>query len=202
MLQNPITSYQRGSAKQIADSARKLKSLTEDLLMMTKLSRIKNPYEKINIRSLITSAMDRLETQIKENKVKMSITDNLPVVMCDRIKMTEVFYNLLSNAVDAIDTLESGKQKWVSIEITDKEGFVRISVANSGPEIDGELRKKISQPFFTTKPKGKGTGIGLTISHRILTAHNGKFSLDQKRWPTTFHIDLPKEKTADINTSD
>jgi two-component system sensor histidine kinase DctS len=72
--------------------------------------------------------------------------------------------------------------------------MVKISVSDSGKGIPTDIRDKIMTPFFTTKKMGQGIGLGLSLSKRIIEAHNGTFKLDQNSENTTFHIMLPKRQ--------
>lgn len=126
----------------------------------------------------------------------------LPLVECYPGQLNQVFMNILSNAVDALDdrdqerTYEEMQLNPSTIRIwTETVGAdrVRIHIADNGPGMTEDVRSRLFDPFFTTKPVGKGTGLGLSISFQIVTEkHNGK--LDFYSAPgegTEFAIDLP-----------
>jgi len=96
----------------------------------------------------------------------------LPEVDCFPGQINQVFMNLLANAIQAIP--EKGK-----IFITTKLAgdMVKISIKDTGNGMTEEVRKKIYDPFFTTKEVGKGTGLGLYISYGIIEKHNGKIEV-------------------------
>lgn len=101
--------------------------------------------------------------------------------------MNQVWTNLIDNAVDAMEgkgeliirTIKKGK--WVSVEIID-----------NGEGIPLEMQKSIFDPYFTTKPRGKGTGLGLDISRKIITdKHLGEIKLISKPGETKFIVKIP-----------
>ena len=96
----------------------------------------------------------------------------------------------MNNSFDAIQNLE---EKWVKIQVEQDERFVIIKVTDSGRILDEKIRKSIFSPFYTTKERGKGTGLGMSISQGIIKEHNGHMSLlDTEN--TCFQIALPVAK--------
>jgi signal transduction histidine kinase len=106
---------------------------------------------------------------------------NLPQVECFAGKMNQVFMNILSNAIDALEELMGNQQSFSHslspmIRIhTEVVGGDRIAVriADNGPGISDVVQKRVFDPFFTTKPAGKGTGLGMSISHQIVVEKHG-----------------------------
>ena len=103
----------------------------------------------------------------------------LPLVTCYASQLNQVFINLLSNAIDAIETQSSPRVITIRTE-TRQEAlenfspeFVVIQIADNGSGIREEVLHKIFDPFFTTKPVGSGTGLGLSISHQIVVEKHG-----------------------------
>jgi signal transduction histidine kinase len=84
-----------------------------------------------------------------------------------------VLLNLITNAFQAID-----KDGIVKVSSKKKDGLVNISVSDNGPGIPNDIKDKIFQPFFTTKPTGSGTGLGLSLAYDIVKAHGGKLSVE------------------------
>jgi signal transduction histidine kinase len=114
-------------------------------------------------------------------------------VNCSQLQLSQVVLNFLNNAYDAISQQE---QKWVKLTAQKRDGFVLIFVTDNGPPIPEQIRKKIFQPFFTTKEIGKGTGIGLSISLGIAKAHGGKVYLGPAASGTCFVLELPLHEEA------
>lgn len=102
---------------------------------------------------------------------------NLPLVECYAGQLNQVFMNILSNAIDALEerdrdrTLEEIKAQPSTIYISTsaQNQTVTISIKDNGMGINETLRSKLFNPFFTTKPVGKGTGLGLAISYQVIT---------------------------------
>lgn len=104
--------------------------------------------------------------------------DEIPYVECFPGKLNQVFLNLLTNAIHAIDEKFQGKQGGkITIKTYYKEGLVYISIKDNGVGIKEEVRNKIFDPFFTTKNVGEGTGLGLAIVSQTIAKHQGDISL-------------------------
>ncbi|MHC5939208.1 GAF domain-containing protein [Nostoc sp.] len=127
---------------------------------------------------------------------------DLPLIECYAGPLNQVFMNVLSNAIDALEDHSESQSKSHSNQITistalgEMEGNVEsvvIRIADNGPGIPEPLKARICDPFFTTKPVGKGTGLGLSISYQIVVdKHGGVFKCDsQPGLSTEFWIEIP-----------
>ncbi|MEL6603015.1 MAG: ATP-binding protein [Cyanobacteria bacterium J06614_10] len=127
----------------------------------------------------------------------------LSPIDCYAGQLNQVFVNLMSNAIDAleaVDTLDVNKPEaqtqpptlWISTWVVDDE-WVQIAIADNGSGMTAGVRDRIFDPFFTTKPVGKGTGLGLSISYQIITEkHHGTILCDSTLGEgTKFVIKLP-----------
>ena len=114
--------------------------------------------------------------------------DALPI-FGDRIQLQQVVTNLVVNAMDAMaDTLS--ENRIVSIRTLRVENFAELSVSDRGPGIPEDKLKEVFEPFFTSKPNGMG--MGLSIAHTIVEAHNGHISAkNRNHGGATFRIRLP-----------
>ncbi|MBI5010879.1 MAG: GHKL domain-containing protein [Bacteroidia bacterium] len=111
----------------------------------------------------------------------------LPQVECYPGQLNQVFMNILSNAIDAIDDIGN-----IMISTYNNDKNIRISIKDSGHGIPESLKDKIFDPFFTTKGVGKGTGLGLSISQGIIEKHNGTIEVQSKSGEgTEFIITIP-----------
>jgi len=165
----------------------------------------------VDIHESIDSTLFILQNRLNNfNKHKaIEITKKyaiLPLVECYPGKINQVFLNILSNAIDAIEGLFPGNNSTIGNEqFKDTQPYIRIrteltpdksvniAIANNGPNIPVEIQSMIFNPFFTTKPIGQGTGLGLSISYQIVTeVHKGKLILVSTHEPLTeFIIQIP-----------
>ncbi|MBG1241034.1 PAS domain S-box protein [Nostoc sp. NZL] len=145
------------------------------------------------IDSTLLLLQNRLKAKSGHSEIQV-IRDygNLPAVVCHAGQMNQVFMNLLTNAIDAIEEsfvisylplVNNFKQRTndqeqmnspqIRIRTLIQEDSVIISIADNGPGMTEEVRKRLFDPFFTTKPVGKGTGMGLSISYQIVVKKHG-----------------------------
>jgi PAS domain S-box-containing protein len=129
---------------------------------------------------------------------------NIPLVECYAGQVNQVFMNILVNAIDAIEELETTQetknpQPAIKICTTVSDcDRVCISIIDNGSGIAEEIRSQLFNPFFTTKPSGKGTGLGLSISYQIIVEkHGGSLQcFSELGKGTEFRIELPIQHTA------
>lgn len=107
----------------------------------------------------------------------------------NRIQLCQVLVNLLNNSYDALVDLK-GHELWVEIDITLLNGKVLLRITDAGSGIPLDVRKKMFNPFFTTKAIGKGTGIGLPLCKTMVEKMGGQFFYDEKSEHTSFIIQL------------
>ena len=115
-----------------------------------------------------------------------------------------VLLNLINNAFQAISSERStlgsvqesskeNRQALVRVTTHGKKDYVQITVSDNGPGIPDEVKDKIFQPFFTTKPSGQGTGLGLSLSYDIVQAHGGELSVESRLGEgSVFSIRIPQ----------
>ncbi|MBT3909306.1 MAG: hypothetical protein HOF27_06470 [Rhodospirillaceae bacterium] len=120
-------------------------------------------------------------------EIAKAYASDLPMVTVYGSELNQVWTNLLDNAIDAV--ADGGR---IDIATRADGERVVISVTDSGAGIPEDIQNKIFDPFFTTKPVGQGTGLGLDISHRIVTArHCGCLEVASKPGETWFTVTLP-----------
>lgn len=136
-----------------------------------------------------------LNSRIKNNiKISVNIEEEFPPIIANGGKLNQVFLNLLTNAIDAIEEKNMPGVGHISIDAYDREEYVELVIEDNGMGIDQEHLTKIYQPFFTTKPVGKGTGFGMSIVYDIIyKVHKGRIEVtSQVGKGTTFKLFLPK----------
>lgn len=163
-------------------------------------------FKAVNIHEGIDSTLMILQHRLKAKPESSQIKiikeyAQLPLVECYAGQLNQVFMNLLTNAIDALEeTYKISEQniikqsKIISIKTQLKsEDYVIITIADNGMGIPEINKSKLFDPFFTTKPVGKGTGLGLSISYQIIhEKHQGKLWCDSiPREGTKFFIEIP-----------
>ncbi|QZZ23394.1 HAMP domain-containing histidine kinase [Leptothermofonsia sichuanensis E412] len=144
----------------------------------------------VDIHEGIDSTLLILQHRLKEKSGHAAIKivkeyGQLPLVTCFASQLNQVFMNILSNAIDALDdTITSNGQTgqvqsptiWIRTQLVDSN-TITIRIADNGPGMSAEVKKHLFDPFFTTKPVGKGTGLGLSISYSIVEKHGGQLTV-------------------------
>ncbi len=144
--------------------------------------------EMIEIKSIFDAVEGLCFEKIKKAGVNFEFGSAKGELKCNPIQVEQVLVNLINNAVDAVVNLTD---RWIKVEAHVVQGFVEISVTDSGTGIPAKIASKIMQPFFTTKEIGKGTGLGLSISHGIIKKYGGTLELDSNSKNTRFVVFLP-----------
>lgn len=126
-------------------------------------------------------------------RVVKQLAPDLPRVSADRSQLQQVFMNMLINAVQAME--EKGTVTLQSRLAAD--GFVEISIADTGCGIPPDKLDRIFDPFFTTKPSGKGAGLGLSIAYGIVAKHGGAIAVASRPGEgSTFTVRLPAAQSG------
>ena len=149
-----------------------------------------------SLHSIIDETLDIIRTKLERSGVSISIdVDRDYKIWCRPVQMSQVILNLISNAIDAIESRPEGdkenSEKWIKIHGELDKHLLRLFVVDSGPGIPAAIRDRIMNPFFTTKEVGKGTGLGLSLSKGIAEDHGGDLILDSSAPHTSFILELP-----------
>ncbi len=130
----------------------------------------------LNVADIIEAAVTMLNSKIIEHKIQVKKSYSKPTsfVWGSASELSQVFTNIIDNAIQAMENGIEKKELQISIESSDENVVVRV--ADSGHGIPKEIQNKIMEPFFTTKEVGKGTGLGLSISYGIVDKHKGKLT--------------------------
>lgn len=150
----------------------------------------KDPDIEFQVNQVIEDAIVLCEGKFKQNNVKIEFNKTeLPLrVKGNYTQIFQIFTNLFTNAVDALENFEN---KWIKVEVEDNQDFVSVKVIDSGDGIPSDMVNDIFKSFFTTKALGKGTGLGLSLSKKIAQEHGGDLVLDTKAANTTFVVKIP-----------
>lgn len=160
----------------IADDIFRCKRITTALL---EFSRNRKPEVRpVDLSALAEKAADLMRHPMTLRQVALSVKLDpaLPTVRADDGQLRQAIIALLMNALDAAP---AGGNVEISTA-RGEPGMAVLTVADDGPGIAPEVRDKVFTPFFTTKPVGQGTGLGLTLCHAVVTSHGGRIELDSE----------------------
>ena len=144
-----------------------------------------------NVHHLINNTLLLVEHRLKIHKIKLHKTfdEKVPPLLVDGNQIQQVILNLVNNAVDS---LPQGGDMCIETRLNKEAKSVEVAFEDNGIGISGEDQKRVFTPFFTTKEPGKGTGLGLSICNNIISAHNGRITLESRVGNgTRFTISLP-----------
>ncbi len=169
---------------------------TRDIVIgLRNFSRLEEAQRKLmDVHENIDSTLNLLSGEIKNRIQVVKDYGSIPMVDCFANQMNQVFMNILSNAVQAIDGVGN---IWITTKLNEKnisKKMVVISIQDSGKGMSPEIMQKIFDPFFSTKGIGQGTGLGLSISYGIVQSHGGDIIVkSQPNIGTEFIVSIPVE---------
>ncbi len=174
-----------------ADSTDGLNQISELVKSLKDFSRIDRAAEdRFDVREGLEKTLLITKHLLKYGVTVEQQLDEVPQILCAPSRINQVFINLITNAVQAMD----GKGT-LTIRTRKRDSFVEVSVRDTGCGIPKENLSKIMDPFFTTKPVGQGTGLGLSIVREIIDEHGGRIDVDSVLGKgTEIRISLPIER--------
>jgi len=175
------------------EGALRTKNIVSDLRTFSRLDEAE--FKEVDLHAGLESTLHLLEHRLGDRLTVHRRYGDLPPVACYAGQMNQVFMNLLSNAIDAIEHKGGAGEIFVETSVVEQgEGPPRVSVSvrDTGAGIPPEKIKRVFDPFFTTKPVGQGTGLGLSVSHGIVTKHGGTIRVESRPGEgSTFTVELP-----------
>lgn len=156
---------------------------------------------ELNINHPIEDVFKVLGNQIKMHQIELGLdlSPDLPYIMADHNRLEQVFINLVTNAIDAMDEKaerpeHKGYEKRLDIQTRTENDNVIVTVADNGIGMSDDVKNKLFEPFFTTKKVGKGTGLGVSISYGIVKDYEGTIDINSRAGQgTTFKLIFPAE---------
>lgn len=200
-LRNPLTSIKvlinsisariepRGSVKEdidvIESEIERMNGIIKQFLDFSRPAELS--LSRININSILKDTLKLITYELEEQDISVSkmFGDNLPQIEADKEQLKQVFLNVILNSIQAMP--EGGK---ITIKTSCEDGYINISIKDTGKGIPDNVRHRLFEPFFTTRPEG--LGLGLCIMKRIIDNHKGDIKIDSEfgKW-TMVIVKLP-----------
>lgn len=181
----------------IQETINKVKSLVQRIAKITlslrKVARDSQTLEmqKSDLVQICKDALNLCEERMRNMTIQFKA--DLPehaAVVCNPIEVSQIILNLLNNAIDAVENLET-RQIYLSLKVV--HSTYQLAIEDSG-KFDRSLANRFMDPFFTTKAVGKGMGLGLSIAKSIAESHQGQLLIDLNSPKTRFVLELPIER--------
>jgi len=157
------------------------------------------PYSQVSLKTVLEDSLSLCTERFRHSGVRLLIEpfQEDPEILCRPSEIAQVFLNLLNNAWDAVNALPMSDQenRWIRVRYIPDDldpHLVRVAIEDGGVPLTDDTKKRLFQPFFTTKPIGQGTGLGLALSLRIAQSHGGSVYLDEKSPQKRFVVELPR----------
>lgn len=186
-LEHDAKSRAHSLGEKIREQARRTKELVNNLLSFAR----QVPAEKqlLDLNTVLAGAIQLRTLDLRDKNIRIEFEGRtiLPAVRGDPNQLLQVFYHLISNAVDAMETVGGGV---LLIRSLRERNVVVIEFSDTGPGM--KEPEKVFDPFYTTKPVGKGTGLGLSICYGVMQEHGGRIhGFNRPEGGCTFRLELP-----------
>ena len=205
---------ERGYAREIIHETERVATIVRNLLQFARHDN-EEQHLPTCVNDILHGTLALVGTVIKHDRIclEVQLPDDLPKVRCRSQQIQQVLTNLFTNARDALNErypqFDPDKVMRLSASVFEKGGkrWVRTTVEDHGTGVPADVRDRIFDPFVTTKRPGRGTGLGLSVSHTIVKQHGGELTLESEVGrPTRFHLDLPvdggRERAVDADAAE
>lgn len=174
---------------EIEEASRRINTLVTSIKGYTHMDQATEK-QFADIHPGIRNTLTMLGHKIKKNNIALveNFQQDLPPANIFVSELNQVWTNIIDNAIDAMEGIPDPKLEIKTLK--DRE-FINVIIRDNGTGITKEIQDKIYDPFFTTKPMGKGTGLGLEVVRQIINQHNGKIELQSEPGHTEFKICFP-----------
>ncbi len=200
----PPGSQEYDDVRMILHEADRCAAIIRTLLDFSRDQSSNQESELCEMSAIVTRAVKILQVAMRENGVAVEVTiaQDVPLLDANAVQITQVLVNLLLNAVQAMpgggritvraDRVGRSQYAYVKMPPPQRDGLLRVRVADTGPGIPREHLGRVFDPFFTTKPVGQGSGLGLSVSHAIIQRYRGVILVDSDgRSGTEFTVLMP-----------
>ena len=173
------------------DGISRVKGIVQDLKDFSHVD--ENEWQHADLHKGLNSTLNIVNNEIKYHTKVIKEYGDMPLIECMPSQLNQVFMNLLVNASHAIEN-----QGIITIRTGHQENKVWIAIEDNGKGIPEDEIKRIFEPFYTTKPVGVGTGLGLSVSYSIIQKHNGQIDITSAEGQgTCFKVWLPIAQNKD-----
>ncbi|MBF0176201.1 MAG: HAMP domain-containing protein [Magnetococcales bacterium] len=188
-MEEPDMAYKKMLAEQIVSETDRARDIIKTVLEFSRDR--SSDKSRTNLLSTVQGALLLMGRKMDGNLIVNIKVVNCHYVLANKQQMQQVFINLLKNSAEAMEST-SGKKQIVISSRNMHDGFLEITFTDSGPGLPAEYLHQIFDPFFTTKEPGKGTGLGLFVTHRIIEEHGGFIHAESEpEQGATFRIKIP-----------
>jgi signal transduction histidine kinase len=175
-----------GLVDDVARGARRVSEVVEGLKGYSFMDQA--PVQLVDVRQGLNDTLVMLNSKLRDGiNVNLDFAESLPRVQAYGSELNQVWTHLIDNAISAM-----GDEGALDLKAYQDDDWVVVEVADDGEGIPIDAQEKVFDPFFTTRPPGKGAGLGLSVSHGIVVEkHNGQISVCSKPGATRFSVKLP-----------
>ena len=150
------------------------------------------PVQQVDVTVGLDNTLVILRPKLKAGiEIERDYQPGLPAIEAFGSELNQVWTNILDNAIDAM-----GGRGRIRIRAFGRDGDLVVEICDDGPGMPPEVRERIFEPFYTTKPPGSGTGLGLHIAYNVVARHDGRIEVRSRPGETCFEVALPIERRA------
>jgi len=175
------------------DGAERISTLVQSMKSYSYMDR--SAQQEIDIHEGIEDTLRLFAFKLKHGiTVERKYSQDIPKMMAYGSELNQVWTNLIDNAIDALQDGDNpnGEKQRIIIRTCQKSETVIVEIEDNGPGISPEVKNRILEPFFTTKPMGKGSGLGLDVVRRVIqNRHSGSLLIESQPGRTLFSVQLP-----------
>jgi two-component system NtrC family sensor kinase len=167
------------------DGANRVRRIVQDLKSFSRVDQAES--SRVNLNECLETTINIAWNELKYIATLERDFGELPPILCNPQQLNQVFLNLLVNAAQAME-----KPGTITVRTWSEPDWVCVAVSDTGKGMTEEVRRRVFEPFFTSKPTGKGTGLGLPISVDIVHKHHGDIQVESEPGKgSTFTVRLP-----------
>ncbi|MBI4776753.1 MAG: GHKL domain-containing protein [Deltaproteobacteria bacterium] len=175
------------SVKKIEEHVDRARKVVHGMLGYAR--RMEPKLEDVDVNQVIVQTISLLDyvARLRNIRIQTELAQDMPVTASDQAQLQQVFFNLITNAIDAIE-----KDGWVRITTRKDDSNIQVDIEDNGPGMSDDIQKRVFDPFFTTKEPGKGTGLGLWVTYNIMEKMGGHVTVKSRKGEgTTFSVNIP-----------